>query len=92
MQFDWDDANILHLARHGITPGEAEEAIRNGSVILESQTVNGEQRLTEVGETAIGRTITLITVDRDGQIRAITGWDATRFERLAYLEAISDWS
>jgi hypothetical protein len=25
--FDWDDANEEHLARHGVTPEEAEEAL-----------------------------------------------------------------
>jgi uncharacterized DUF497 family protein len=25
--FDWDAANIQHLARHGVTPKEAEEAV-----------------------------------------------------------------
>lgn len=91
MQFDWDDANILHLARHGISPDEAEEAIRRGSVILQSRTVRDESRFTEIGETSRGRILTLITVDRDKRTRILTGWDATRVERLAYIEAVSDW-
>jgi len=24
---DWDDANVEHIARHGITPEEAEEVL-----------------------------------------------------------------
>ena len=27
MTFDWDAANILHLARHGVMPKEAEQAV-----------------------------------------------------------------
>ena len=27
VKFDWDAANVRHIARHGITPEEAEEAI-----------------------------------------------------------------
>ena len=28
MEFDWDAANVAHIARHGITPKECEEAAR----------------------------------------------------------------
>jgi hypothetical protein len=45
MYFDWDDANILHLARHDITPEEAERVIKNHPVDLIVQHVNGEWRL-----------------------------------------------
>lgn len=27
MEFDWDSANLEHIAAHGITPDEAEEAV-----------------------------------------------------------------
>src|SRR5674476_766229 len=29
MEFDWDAANVAHIARHGITPEECEEAYWN---------------------------------------------------------------
>jgi hypothetical protein len=25
--FDWDESNVSHIARHGVTPGEAEAVI-----------------------------------------------------------------
>src|ERR1035441_8427735 len=31
MEFDWDAANVAHIARHGITPEECEEAYWNAS-------------------------------------------------------------
>jgi hypothetical protein len=35
IEFDWDDANIGHLARHNVRPEEAEQVIFNNPVILE---------------------------------------------------------
>jgi hypothetical protein len=35
MTFDWDVANVEHIARHGITPVECEEAYRNGPMIID---------------------------------------------------------
>jgi hypothetical protein len=29
MEFDWDAANVAHIAQHGITPEECEEAYWN---------------------------------------------------------------
>jgi hypothetical protein len=29
IEFDWDEANIGHLARHSVLPGEAEQVILN---------------------------------------------------------------
>ncbi len=29
IEFDWDEANIGHLARHSVLPEEAEQFIRN---------------------------------------------------------------
>jgi hypothetical protein len=30
IELEWDDANIEHIARHGVTPAEVEEAFRGG--------------------------------------------------------------
>lgn len=35
MLFDWDAGNVKHIARHGITPEECEEAYRNGPMVIE---------------------------------------------------------
>ena len=34
---DWDEANIAHIARHGITPEECEETYRNGPLVIEAR-------------------------------------------------------
>ncbi len=89
MEFDWDDANILHLARHNITPEEAEQAIRNDSLLLESQVVDGEVRSMEIGITDRGRILTLVLTEKSPALRVITGWDASRKEQMIYLQTTS---
>jgi hypothetical protein len=42
--FDWDDANRGHLARHGVTPEEFEQGMKNDPVELGSAEVKGEPR------------------------------------------------
>ena len=56
MDFDWDDANIDHIAAHGVSPSEAEDAIldpdRIGAPARSSPT---EKRRGIVGTTEQGR-------------------------------------
>lgn len=85
MTFDWDDANVLHLARHSITPEEAEQVVTGDPVDLEIQTLDGEYRFPQVGQTPEGRLLTIISALRGNRVRVITGWDATRSERMQYL-------
>jgi uncharacterized DUF497 family protein len=43
--FDWDDANVDHLARHDVTPEEAEEALLDPRRIgASAYAVEGERR------------------------------------------------
>lgn len=32
--FDWDDANVRHIARHGVTPEDAEYVLANGPLFF----------------------------------------------------------
>ncbi len=43
--FEWDDANISHIAEHDVRPSEAEEVILNRPVDLGSELRNGEKRM-----------------------------------------------
>ncbi len=86
--FDWDDANREHLARHGVTPQEAEEVVLDDPLDTELQTVEGsgeEERLLQLGETAKGRILQLLTTWRDGKVRVISAWDAPKQVKLYYL-------
>jgi uncharacterized DUF497 family protein len=88
LTFDWDDANRDHLARHNVTPQEAEEVVQNDPLDTELQTAEGnseEERLLQLGETSKGRILQLLTTWRDGKVRVISGWDAPKQLKLYYL-------
>src|ERR687883_586369 len=89
--FEWDDeeedtGNTAHLARHGITPVEAEEVYYNRGVFARNKREGSGDWLL-VGSTTGGRTLTLIlSYDPTRRImRIFTGWDATPRERAKYL-------
>jgi uncharacterized DUF497 family protein len=79
-QFDWDDANLRHLDRHGITPQEAEQVILNRPADLASELRNQEERFAQIGETDAGRILVVVTAVQDDKLRVVTAWPAK--ERL----------
>jgi uncharacterized protein len=54
LDFDWDTANLAHIARHQISAEEAEEVIRNEPLDIEAETLRGENRMTSVGRIRTG--------------------------------------
>jgi len=54
IEFDWDEANIGHLARHSVLPEEAEQVILNDPVDLGMEIVEGEERYLSLGATVQG--------------------------------------
>ncbi len=83
--FDWDEANRAHIARHGVSITEAEEACSGFMLNLDSYTVQDELRYEDVGATSTGRILKLVTTDRRGLIRVVTAYDATSGTRRLYL-------
>jgi uncharacterized DUF497 family protein len=77
-EFDWDERNVDHLARHRVKPSEAEEAIQNRPVDLGSQLRNGEARLALVGETDGGRVLVVVTTMVGTKVRVVTAWSANK--------------
>jgi hypothetical protein len=43
-EFDWDEHNTRHIRRHGVSPREFEEAMRNERVFIRVDEVDGEAR------------------------------------------------
>jgi uncharacterized DUF497 family protein len=82
--FDWDDANVAHISRHGVTPAEVEEVLADAPLALESEERGGEERHTELGETAAGRLLLLVWTWRRGRIRVVTAFPASRRWRQFY--------
>jgi uncharacterized DUF497 family protein len=86
--FNWDEANRSHLARHDVTPQEAEEVVLGDPLDIELQTAEGdggEERVLHVGETRKGRILELVSTWRQAKVRVISAWDAPRQSKLDYL-------
>jgi uncharacterized DUF497 family protein len=81
-----DEANIAHIAEHGVLPSEAEEVVTNNPLDLDYLIRNGEMRLRQAGETSTGRILAVITTIRNGLTRVITAYPASRSLRATYLE------
>ena len=86
--FDWDGANRDHLAQHNAKQEEAEQAILGDPLDIEMQIAepcNNEERLLQIGETAKGRILQLLTTWRGGKVRVISAWDAPKQLKTYYL-------
>ena len=83
MEFDWDDANIDHIARHHVTPEEAEEALTdpNRLPFPAYPGPRGQSRLAILGQTSSGRYLMIILEQRNKLIRVVTARDATQSEK-----------
>jgi uncharacterized DUF497 family protein len=88
--FDWDDANRDHIAEHGVSVAEAEEACSGEMLFVDSYMVDGELRVETVGSTRAGRILKLLTTDRSEGIRVVTAFDATRRWKQRYLSSMGE--
>lgn len=76
VQFDWDEENIGHLGRHGISQADAEQVLFNWQIDLDSYVRNGEERVVQAGETDRGRVLVVVSTIRNGKTRVVTAWPA----------------
>lgn len=83
-EFDWDLANVRHIARHDVTPGEAEEVLENDPVEVGYDVVEGEPRWTVVGHTKSIRVLIVVWTNRKGRVRVVTAREAHRQVREDY--------
>ena len=77
-EFDWNEHNERHLAKHGISRSDAEEVLSGDHILLEYQVEGGEQRWIAVGATGGGRILNIVFAARGEIIRPITGWTADK--------------
>jgi hypothetical protein len=83
-EIEWDDANIEHLARHGISPDEVEELFEGSTVALQMRT-DAPDRFPVLGRTGSGRYLLIIYQQKpNGVIRPFTGRDMRAHERRLY--------
>ncbi|SRR5579875_2605145 len=86
MPFVWDAGNIDHIARHDISPEEAEQVVENDPFDIARYLRNGEERLNQVGETDAGRVLVVVTTQRGEDTRVVTAHPADRDMRALYAQ------
>jgi hypothetical protein len=82
--FDWDEANINHIAKHGVAPAEAEQVILNEPIDIEFQRRGEELRVAQLGETDQNRILLVVSTWRNGLIRVVTAFPAKKQLRNIY--------
>ncbi len=85
--FDWDDANIGHIAEHGVYPDEAEEIVLGDTLEMGFEKSElGEDRWSYVGETLRGRVLQVVITMRGEKIRVVTAFRPTTRDEISYLK------
>ena len=84
MDFNWDSANIEHIARHNVTPEEAEQVVQNDPFDAPAAIRNGETRTLHLGETDAGRVLVVVVTERTIMYRVVTARPAKKKERAFY--------
>jgi len=83
-EFDWDAANVRHLANHRITRSEFEQAMLHDPIVIDFADETGEDRWYALGATDRLRVLFLVFTYHEERIRPITGWDANKKLRELY--------
>jgi uncharacterized DUF497 family protein len=86
MEFDWDADNVQHIARHSITPREAEEAVLIEPLEADVQPHESEERVLCFGRTKAGRLLTVLYSERRGKTRVVTAYEMSKPQQRVYFE------
>jgi uncharacterized DUF497 family protein len=79
--FTWDDENLAHIAHHGVSPDEVEEALVEEPLVLRGP----DDRYLAYGRTEHGRWVFVVYVTRPrGRVRVLTARDMTEREKRLY--------
>lgn len=77
--FEWNAHNVAHIARHGVQPSEAEEALAGDARTLRSVVSGtGEERWLSVGPTSLGRLLAVVWTIRGTRVRVVTVYPADK--------------
>jgi uncharacterized protein len=88
-EFEWDESNIAHIAKHGVAPQEVELAATGCHVRVPVEPKNGEERWRLYGK-AGDRWLVVIYTMRNGKFRAVTAYTMNRKERNLYASKITE--
>jgi uncharacterized protein len=84
IEFDWDQDNISHIAKHGVSQADAEYALNGETIVVDFLDWHGEERFCEIGSTASGKILTLWTTPRGRRLRVVTAYDAPKHLVVEY--------
>jgi hypothetical protein len=82
-KISWDEETVYHIARHGVSPEEVEEALFNTDsppLIMRGR----ESRYLAYGRTQAGRFLLVVWVFQHKKTRIITARDLTAKEKQFY--------
>ncbi|HKI55532.1 MAG TPA: BrnT family toxin [Trueperaceae bacterium] len=83
-EFEWDDDNEGHIARHGVSPDEVEEVFYNDPLTAPAYNQGAERRYAKIGVTDAGRLLCVVFTHRKGRIRIVTAVEANPAETRRY--------
>lgn len=89
--FEWDEANISHIAKHKVTPEETEDVFFDKKNVQYDDVKHSavEKRFIIIGKTTKGRLLYQIFTIRDGKIRVISSRKINKKEVKLYEKEIS---
>ena len=84
-EFDWDDANLEHIAKHGFDDFECEELFEDSYLLATAAYNSGsEKRQGFIGKTAGGRISFIVYTVRKGKVRVVSVGDASTAQKRTY--------
>ena len=86
--FEWDVHNVRHIALHGVSPAEVEDAASRRNVIIPAGPGKTEKRWKLFGRTAAGRYLVIVFTARRGWFRTVTAYTMNQSERKLYAPEI----
>jgi uncharacterized DUF497 family protein len=86
--FDWDVHNICHVALHGVSPAEVEEATTLRHMIIPAAPGKNEKRWKLFGKTTVGRHLVVVFTIRLNKMRTVTAYTMNQAERKLYAPQI----
>jgi uncharacterized DUF497 family protein len=87
--FEWDEGNLEHATRHGVTREEIEQALGAGFVEATSYERSGEARHSMVARSPhTGALLAIVATVRGARLRVITAHRLKRAKRRLYEKEI----
>jgi uncharacterized DUF497 family protein len=86
VRFDWDEGNLRHIARHGVTAAEVEQAFEGKLQWDPPYVRNDEVRASVLGRTPAQRVLQMVVTTRGTKLRVVTAHTAKKKERERYAE------